>query len=231
MESGTPAVAAIGVGTGRPVAAPSVDPGRRRRVPRGEIQRQVILDAYESLLGEMSAIEITVKDITDTAGIKRPNFYFYFESKDEVLAELVRQAWEAWDKAIGSYHRLAGESSGDHFDRLFRVSHSVWVERGRAIVAGIEATGYDEKLRVGWSALDAELNAQLAEQMTRDAEAGLIEPASDDHRRLVETLTDMITYAFYKDRRALPAAEESVRMLDTLKAVWLRSWGAPDSSE
>lgn len=210
------------------VVAGEVEGGRRRRVPRGEIQRQSILDAFDSLLGEMSAIEITVKDITEAAGIKRPNFYFYFESKDEVLAELVGEAWEAWDKAIGSYHRRAEESHAEHFDRLFRVSHSVWVERGRALVAGIEATGYDEKLRVGWAALDAELNAQLAGQMTQDAEAGLITPASTDHLRLVKTLTDMITYAFYKDRRRLAGAEESARMLDSLKAIWLSSWGAAD---
>lgn len=219
MSSGIPAVAASGV-----------DSGRRRRVPRGEIQRQVILDAFESLLGEMSAIEITVKDITDAAGIKRPNFYFYFESKDEVLAELVGQAWKAWDDAIGSYHRRAGESHADYFDRMFRVSHTVWVARGRALVAGIQATSYDEKLKARWAELDAELYDQLAAQMGRDAEAGLIAPASDDHHRLVETLTDMITFAFYKDRRLECPPDESAAMLDSLKAIWLGAWGASNPS-
>src|SRR5699024_7522324 len=71
----------------RPRRAPGG--GRRRRVPRGEIQRQSILDALERLLGEIPVMEISVKDITEAAGIKRPNFYFYFESKDEVLSELV----------------------------------------------------------------------------------------------------------------------------------------------
>lgn len=217
MESGT------GVGEA------SSDEGdrRRRRVPRGEVQRRSILDAVDSLLGEMAVSEITVKDITDAAGIKRPNFYFYFESKDEVLAELVGEAWKDWDTAVGSYYRRAGESHAEHFDRLFRVSHSVWVKRGRAIVAGIEATGYDEKLRGGWASMDTELYAQLASQMTQDAEAGLITPASDDYFRLVQTLTDMITNAFYKDRRALATPEESARMLDSLKAIWLSAWGAP----
>src|SRR5699024_4659900 len=154
----------------RPRRAPGG--GRRRRVPRGEIQRQSILDALERLLGEIPVMEISVKDITEAAGIKRPNFYFYFESKDEVLSELVSTVWREWDEAIGSYHRLAGESHADYFDRLFVVSHSVWVRRSRVIVAGLQATGYDRTLRAKWDALDDELNRQLAAQMDRDVAAG-----------------------------------------------------------
>ena len=217
--------------SGTSAAAAPAGSGRRRRVPRGEIQRRLILDTFDALLEEMSSFEITVKDITDAAGIKRPNFYFYFESKDEVLAELVGEAWVAWDAAIGSYHRHAGESHSDYFDRLFRVSHTFWVERGRALVAGIRAIGHDATLRARWKALDDELYAQLAAQMKRDAEAGLITPASDDHLRLTETLTDMITYAFYKDRRLQCSAEESARMLDSLKAIWVGAWGATGRPE
>lgn len=61
---------------------------------------------------------------------------------------------------------------------------------------------------------------------TRDAEAGLIKPASDDHLCLATTLTDMITGAFYRDRLAAPGEAESERMLESLKAVWLAAWGA-----
>lgn len=208
------------------VAAAGMAAGSRRRPSRGEVQRQAILDAFEGLLGDVPVQEITVKDITDAAGIKRPNFYFYFESKDEVLAELVDLAWKAWDEATGSYHRRAGESHADHFDRLFKVSHRVWTERSRVIVAGLQATGYDLALRERWNALDAELYAQLADQITRDTEAGLITPVSDDHLRLATTLTDMITGAFQRDRMAMPPAAESERMLESLKAVWLASWGA-----
>lgn len=81
-------------------------------------------------------------------------------------------------------------------------------------------------LRERWNALDAELYAQLADQMTHDSEAGLIRPVSEDHLRLATTLTDMITGAFYKDRVALPSAADSEKMLDSLKAVWLAAWGA-----
>lgn len=46
-------------------------------------------------------MEISVKNITEAAGINRPSFYFYFESKDEVLSELVGSVWNERDDAIG----------------------------------------------------------------------------------------------------------------------------------
>ncbi|MDV8001388.1 hypothetical protein [Rhodococcus sp. IEGM 1408] len=105
-------------------------------------------------------------------------------------------------------------------------SYAAWVLLGRVMVAGIFATGYDDKLRSRWTALVTDLNRHLAAQMGRDAEAGLIIPLSDDHGALIETLTDMIVMAFYKDR-SLPLAEaESARMLTFVKAIWLEAWGA-----
>ncbi|MEE2032670.1 TetR/AcrR family transcriptional regulator [Rhodococcus chondri] len=208
---------------------PGADGGRRRRIPRGEVQRQSILDAFERRLREMPAVDISVKDITEAAGIKRPNFYFYFESKDEVLGELVGRTWDDWAESIGGYHRRAGESHADYFDRLFGTSYLAWVKRDRVMVAGIQATSYDAKLRARWTSLVTDLNRHLIAQMSRDADAGQITPLSDDHACLVTTLTDMIVMAFFKDRLLETAESESTRMLAGLKTIWLGTWGAPNS--
>ena len=207
-------------------ASDAVD-GRRRRVPKGEVQRQVILDGFEGLLEQMPASDISVKDITEAAGIKRPNFYFYFESKNEVLGELVGRAWDAWIDTVGSYHRRAGESHSDYFDRLFGQSYAAWVEHDQVMVAGVQATGYDDE-RSRWTELVTGLNAHLSEQMGQDSEAGLIAPLSDDHGAIVDRLTDMIVMAFYQDRSLKPAEAESARMLASLKAIWLGAWGVAE---
>ena len=123
-------------------------------MPRGEVQRQSILDAFERCLREMPAVDISVKDITEAAGIKRPNFYFYFESKDEVLGELVGRAWDDWADRIGGYHRRADESHADYFDRLFGTSYRAWVERDRVMVAGLQAVNTTTSSTLGgcrWS--------------------------------------------------------------------------------
>lgn len=208
-------------------ASDAVD-GRRRRIPKGEVQRQVILDGFEGLLEQMPASDISVKDITEAAGIKRPNFYFYFESKNEVLGELVGRAWDAWIDTVGSYHRRAGESHSDYFDRLFGQSYAAWVEHDQVMVAGVQATGYDDEVRSRWTELVTGLNAHLSEQMGQDAEAGLIAPLSDDHGAIVDRLTDMIVMAFYQDRSLKPAEAESARMLASIKAIWLGAWGVAE---
>ncbi|MFF0239445.1 TetR/AcrR family transcriptional regulator [Rhodococcus pyridinivorans] len=146
-------------------------------------------------------MDISVKDITEAAGIKRPNFYFYFESKDEVLGELVGRAWDDWADRIGGYHRRADESHADNFDRLFGTSYRAWVERDRVMVAGLQAVNYDDKLDARWMSLVTDLDGQLAAQMSRDSDAGAITSLSDDHDGLVTTLTDMIVMAFSRTDR------------------------------
>lgn len=96
----------------------------------------------------------------------------------------------------------------------------------QVMVAGVQATGYDDEVRARWTDLVTGLNRTLSEQMARDARAGLIAPSSDDHGAIVERLTDMIVMAFYKDRSLTPPRPESERMLESLKAIWLGAWGA-----
>src|SRR5215216_5355986 len=89
----------------RPVA-------RRDRPSRGEVQRDLrraILDATEGLLVDHRFDQLTVADILSAARVSRASFYFYFQSKHAVLAELVRavvdQALEVaqpWLKHDGS---------------------------------------------------------------------------------------------------------------------------------
>lgn len=216
-----------------PAVPATTDPpgGSRRRIPRGEVQRQAILNGFERLLGRVPMPDISVKDITEAAGIKRPNFYFYFESKNDVLGELVGRAWDDWTRTVGSYDRLAGESHATYFDRLFGQSYAAWLEHDQVMVAGVQATGYDDKVRSRWAKLVSELNRHLSAQMSRDAGAGLIAPLSDDHEALTERLTDMIVVAFLQDRSVRPAQAESARMLAALRAIWLGAWGVPDLAQ
>ncbi|WP_163573184.1 TetR/AcrR family transcriptional regulator [Fodinicola feengrottensis] len=67
--------------------------------------RRNILDATTRLLGRCKFADLTVADILAEAGISRGSFYFYFQGKHEVLAELVRQAIDQGHKNVG---QLAG---------------------------------------------------------------------------------------------------------------------------
>jgi AcrR family transcriptional regulator len=54
--------------------------------------REAILAATARLLADHSFTDLAVSDILSSAGVSRGTFYFYFDSKQAVLGELVRRA-------------------------------------------------------------------------------------------------------------------------------------------
>src|ERR1700760_2734846 len=68
--------------------------------------REAILAATERLLAERPFADLAVSEILTAAGVSRGSFYFYFDSKHDVLAELVRRAVSRGHEAAGPW--LAG---------------------------------------------------------------------------------------------------------------------------
>ena len=64
------------------------------RRSRGDQQRHAIVAAVRELLEERSFAELSVSTISERAGVARSGFYFYFDSKYAVLAEIVAEASE-----------------------------------------------------------------------------------------------------------------------------------------
>jgi TetR/AcrR family transcriptional regulator, ethionamide resistance regulator len=79
---------------------PRPAPRARRRQGRrpapagggGANLREDILEATARLLADGSFADLAVSDVLTAAGVSRGSFYFYFDSKHDVLAELVRRA-------------------------------------------------------------------------------------------------------------------------------------------
>ena len=72
---------------------PARRPNGRRAAPRETTDlREAILAATAGLLADRQFGELAVGDILTAAGVSRGSFYFYFDSKQDVLAELVRRA-------------------------------------------------------------------------------------------------------------------------------------------
>jgi AcrR family transcriptional regulator len=57
---------------------------------RGEATRRRILDAAETVFGEMGYYQASVSEITRRAGVAQGTFYIYFPSKREIFVELVQ---------------------------------------------------------------------------------------------------------------------------------------------
>ncbi len=59
-------------------------------------QRQALIAAAEGLIAESGVSAITPRSVCERAGLARSTFYEYFPSKDDLLAAIAMQAFEAW---------------------------------------------------------------------------------------------------------------------------------------
>lgn len=66
---------------------------------RGDRHRQAILRAARELLEETPFAELSVRAISLRAGVARSGFYFYFDSKYSVLAQILAEATEELEEA------------------------------------------------------------------------------------------------------------------------------------
>lgn len=74
--------------TAQPESVP--DPPVRRS--RGDRQRDAIVAAVRELLEEKPFADLSVSMISERAGVARSGFYFYFDTKYAVLAQILDEA-------------------------------------------------------------------------------------------------------------------------------------------
>ncbi|MBC8496818.1 MAG: TetR/AcrR family transcriptional regulator [Anaerolineales bacterium] len=63
--------------------------------PRSDEKAQVILDAARTCLGERGYLATTIAEVAVEAGVSRGLLHYYFKSKEELLAQVVRDGCEA----------------------------------------------------------------------------------------------------------------------------------------
>ena len=63
---------------------------QRQLTEQGKERKQQILDAAAALFAERGYAQTRIADICDEAGVAKGLFYWYFENKESLFAELVR---------------------------------------------------------------------------------------------------------------------------------------------
>jgi len=83
---------------------------RARRPEQKEERRALLLDAARGLLLEhpSTQLEFSLNELSVRAGMAKSNVYRYFESREAILIELLRQEWLSWFAQLSS--DLAGDS-------------------------------------------------------------------------------------------------------------------------
>ncbi|GIH28662.1 HTH-type transcriptional regulator EthR [Acrocarpospora phusangensis] len=65
--------------------------GSRRGPTKGDQRERALLEAARALFREKPFSQVTIDELANAAGIARSGFYFYFESKQAVLAALCEE--------------------------------------------------------------------------------------------------------------------------------------------
>ncbi len=196
--------------------------GRRSTHHSGDDREQAILATAERLLQERPLADFSVDDLAKGAGISRPTFYFYFQSKNAVLLSLLDQMIS---KAHAALKVLRGKLPGhpatvwrDRIEAFFEVSGS-----HRAVaVAGAAAKGTNPEVRQLWSTLMQKwisyTTAAIQAERQRGAAPDTV-PAADLSIALNMLNERMMAATFTAEESAIPQE----RVIDTLVHIWLAS--------
>ena len=93
-----------------------------RRVKR---TRQVIRDAFISLIGQKGFEAVTVQEITETADIHRSTFYFHYEDKYDLMKQINEEMFQAFGHALSLPEAEAGEQCRFSWDWPSSVTSSI----------------------------------------------------------------------------------------------------------
>ena len=205
----------------RPGARDSLS-ASRRGPGKGDLKERAILATCERLLGERALREIAVDELAAGAGISRPSFYFYFESKNAVLRALVgRVADEMYAEAEG-WLEHEDDSPEVTVSRSIGAAAQQWRDHGPVLRAAVQTWGSVPELRAFWEDVVRRFVKQSAARIAEERESGTAPPGPDPEA-LAKALIWMNERCFYTTSLGADPSLDDDELVPTLTAIWLRS--------
>ena len=195
----------------------------RRRGPRkGDLKEEAILATCERLLAERPLNEIGVDELAAGAGISRPSFYFYFESKSAVLRALVERV--ADEMYAESERWLARETEPPELNvsRSIGAAAALWRDHGPVLRAAVQTWGSVPEMRAFWEDTVRRFVEQSAERISEKRASGAAPPGPDPEA-LAIALIWMNERCFYVNSLGADPALSDDELVPTLTAIWLRA--------
>ena len=198
----------------------------RRSGQVSDLRRAALLHALDDKLRETDGNldDINVGELTKRAGVTRPAFYFYFESK---AAAMAAAAEEMYNDIFAATAVLVGE--GDPASRIattIRGFVQTCAKHQHLFRAMLSARASSPQVRAKWEADGAELIKPVAAMIEAERAAGRAPQGvaavalATMLRELNERLLERLTYTDGADADALT---------DAVVAIWLAAvWGRAD---
>jgi AcrR family transcriptional regulator len=200
------------------------EPATRRR---GDKHRQAIVQAVRELLQEKPFAELSVSTISLRAGVARSGFYFYFDSKYAVLAQMVAEATEELEELTQYFApRQAGESPEQFAKRMVGSAAAVYAHNDPVMTACNVARHTDVEIREILEQQFEVVLRQIVAIVEAEVKAGTANPISDDIPALVRTLTGTTALVLGGEQILVDPDGDVERGVRVLERLWLNSlWG------
>ncbi|MFG1923084.1 TetR/AcrR family transcriptional regulator [Cryptosporangium sp. NPDC048952] len=194
-------------------------PIKSRRAPtKGDQREQALIDAARTVFRDKPISQVTIDELAGAAGIARSGFYFYFESKQALLAALVDQRIAEADLEMAEW--LAADGLGrDELRRGLAAGLARWKTDGRWLrEAFVTPDPGPEVMHVRDRLVD-EGCTLFSKRITRDAEAGRTVSGPPD---LIAKMAVHLRSVMFADVYGNPGAYDEDELLDTLADAVLR---------
>lgn len=105
------------------MALASINVRRKPRQSRARMTQEALMESFVRLLHERAAHEITIREITELAGVGLGTFYEYFSKKEDLIALLIHQHVKSNAETVQSYAQSLYELStnlglGDYLQQI-----------------------------------------------------------------------------------------------------------------
>jgi len=211
-------------------AVPESESETRRS--RGDRQRDAIVTAVRDLLGTKPFADLSVSMISERAGVARSGFYFYFDSKYEVLAFIVKDALAELDTLTHNFApRDPGESPAAFAKRMVGSAAAVFTTNDPVMAACTAARNTDAQINDIMNDFEDLVIAKIVAVVEEEVRNGT-RPISDDIPALVRMLTATSAWTLSNDAGFVGRNTDPQRAVDVLERLWLHAlWGTAASWE
>ncbi len=193
-------------------------------------QRAWLIKSTVELLSTTSINDLSVAQIARHAGVSRPLFYTYFESKYDVLAGALAGVWEELDDGAREMTRAQADD-GDlvAIVRSYLTdSFEVWNRHLPLLQALVQARDADPAIGDLWEKMIQRRSDGALLMAERMRDEGRIAPITDDLPSLMEALQGMANWALM-DRARNQTRTSHDRLVETHTRLWLHAFWGRDS--
>jgi len=196
--------------------------GRRRRQSRGDVKEAAILDCAWHLLATTAVADITIEALAAGAGISRPTFYFYFDSREAVIRALGERVAAGLTDTVTAPLDAMGARPRATTRRMVAAYLERWRTEGAVLRAMSPLYESDAEHRAFWDEISDRIRGTIASTIDSERAAGRALPAPPTSRDIASALMAMMWRSGYELSLSPPSDAADAQRVEALTTMCMR---------